>query len=150
MSNIFGNLGAALLIGFCLFCYLLFRTKPKLSAVLSAPNETSIGSEIYATVTVSNPHTTAVSLGTIDIEDKILSGFQVLSIKPQPLEAISLDFLETHSWTFDTIVQPGDSLNITFTLKPIAEGRFTGEIDICNSNNDFTTLILDIVVKNEL
>lgn len=46
-------------------------------------------------------------------------------------------------------VQPGESLAVTFRLKSIAGGRFSGDVDICNPNQDFTTLFADVVVKEE-
>ena len=62
-------------------------------------------------------------------------------VAPQPYE---------RSWDFESVIQPGDSLSVTFQLKPVTEGRFSGDVDVCNPNQDFRTLFADVVVKKRL
>ena len=41
------------------------------------------------------------------------------------------------------VVQPGETRSVTFQLRPVAEGRYSGDVDVCNPNQDFQTLLVD-------
>ena len=126
----------------------LVRELPVLDASLSAPSMAELDSTVTVIVTASNSHTKAIVLDSMDIGDSFLSGFQVVSVQPKPTDTMRIWGMR--SWDFGKSVAPGESVKIQFRLKAIQEGHFSGDIDVCNPNQDSTTLIADIVVRKEV
>jgi hypothetical protein len=130
--------------------YWLLHEAPMLDAKLSVPSEVALDSTATLVVTVTNPHEEDVTLDSIDIADSFLAGFQVVSVEPEPNDTMSVPFMEQRSWDFGEPVGPGKSLTVKFTLKPVSEGRFSGEVDVCNPSQDSKSLLADVVVKKGL
>jgi hypothetical protein len=153
MKKIFlGCLGATLLIlltGTAFIWFVLFRELPMLDATLALPTEAAVESPVDMVVTVSNPHSEAVTLDSIDVDAAFLEGFQVVGVEPEPKGTMLVPFLNQRSWEFGKVLQSGETHSVTFRLKSVMEGRFSGDIDICNPNQDYKTLLADIVVKEE-
>ncbi|MHC4248606.1 MAG: hypothetical protein ACYS9X_05700 [Planctomycetota bacterium] len=150
MRAVLGCLGAALLaavVGVVLIWFCLFRELPKLDAKLSLPSEATLESTMTMVVTANNPHQEPVTLDSIDIDDSFLAGFQVVSIDPEPTDTASVPIVDQRSWTFGKAIPPGESHSVTFHLRPVSEGHFSGDVDVCNPNQDFKTLLADVVVK---
>jgi hypothetical protein len=129
------------------FWYLFVRELPTLEAELKVPLEAELNADIAMTITVTNPHPAAVTLDSIDVDNALLAGFQVIAIEPRPLDTIRVPFVDQRSWSFDRAIPPGESLTVNFTLKPVVEGRFSGDVNVCNPNQDFKTLLADIIVR---
>lgn len=119
--------------------------RPTLDAALDIPATVVLKEAFELRVISTNHHDTPVTLDSIDISDDLFDGFQVISIEPRPKRR--LDIFGMQSWNFGQRVQPGEDFVVTFELRPIAEGRFVGDIDVCNPSQDFQTLIADIIVK---
>ncbi len=129
--------------------FMFFREKPKLEASIEIPAEIALGSTVSLVVKVSNPHQKAVGLDSVDVADSFLAGFQVLSVEPKPTGTTHVPVLDQRSWDFGRAVPPGGKLTVTFTLKAVAEGHFSGDLDVCNPSQDFTTHVVDVVVKGK-
>lgn len=142
---------AALLLMFVAVAgwYLLIREQPLLDAELSVPLQVKVGEAFEMVVETSNPHSRQVSLDSIDIDHTLLQGFQVLAVEPSQHQTENLPFLDQRSWIFEQWVSPGDEYDVTFKLKPLEAGHFTGNVDVCNSNYDWKSLYADIVVEDE-
>lgn len=123
----------------------LFRELPVLSASLSIPSTAQLDSELTLTVTATNPHQDTIVLDSIDIDDAFLEGFQIIEIQPAPEGTMHI--FGMRSWEFGLAVSPGDSQDIQFKLKAVKEGHFSGDVDVCNPNQDFVTLLADTVVR---
>ncbi len=130
------------------WCF-LFKEGPLLNAKLSLPLEAKLGSSTTMTITATNDHTKPIILGCIDISDSFIAGFQVILIDPQPVDTFHISLFNMRSWEFAKIVPPGESIIANFELKPVSEGRFMGEIDICNTNENYKALYADIIVKED-
>lgn len=144
-----GCLGVALLLVVLVVAGLwwLFRASPELEATLTLPFEAQVETPVALVITARNPHAKPVTLDSIDIDDAFLAGFQIISIEPEPGDTTELPFLEQRSWAFKKVVPPGESMTVTYTLRPVTEGRFTGSVDVCNPAQDFKSLFADIIVK---
>ncbi len=145
-----GCLGAAALFAILTagaVWYWFFRDLPNLEASLSLPQTVELDASVTMLVTTTNTHKTAVTLDSIDIDDSFLKGFQVGRITPKPRD--TSHFFGQRSWDFGRTVAPGESLEIEFTLKAIQEGHFSGDLDVCNPNQDFTTQVADVVVRKK-
>ena len=147
---VIGCLGAAVLfvvvvvvVGVVAWSF-LFRELPVLDATISVPAQAALDSTVTLVVATTNAHKQAVMLDSIDIDDSFLTGFQVVSIDPQPTETAHMPLLNQRSWSF---AKPGGSFSVTFTLRAVVEGHFSGDVDICNPNQDFNTLLADVVVR---
>jgi uncharacterized protein (DUF58 family) len=148
--TVLGCLAVALLIvaaGTVFVWFWLFRALPVLDASLSLPREVALESTVPLVITVTNPHEKSVTLDSIDIADSLLSGFQVVSIEPDPTETYHIPIFDQRSWTFGESVMPGGTLSVTFHLRAVQAGHFSGDIDVCNPNQNCTTLLADVVVK---
>jgi hypothetical protein len=147
---ILGCLGVVVLVivvGAGLIWFWLFRELPMLDASLSLPNEAALDSTVTMVITATNTHETPITLDSIDIDDAFLSGFQVISIQPASTDTTHVPIANQRSWDFGTIVQPGGSISVAFQLRAVTQGHFSGDIDVCNPNQDFKTLLADVVVK---
>jgi hypothetical protein len=145
---IIGCLGATALlvaVGTFTLWFLLVRELPVLDTTLSLPSEVAMGSTVSMVITASNPHKEPVTLDSVDMDDSFLSGFQVVGIAPEPTDTMHVPLVNQRSWSFEKQVAPGESISVSFELKPVMEGHFSGDVDVCNPNQDFTTLYADVV-----
>lgn len=130
--------------------YVVGRNLPVLEVAMSLPLEAEMESTVPMVIMATNTHNAPITLDSIDIDDSFLAGFQVVSIDPRPDDTSHLGICHQRTWGFGKPVAPGASLSVTFLLKPVAEGRFAGDIDVCNANQDFKTLLADVVVKKQV
>ena len=145
-----GCLGVSFVVGISLLgavAFFLLSEFPVLDASLSVPPEASLGATITMVVTTTNTHTKAIKLDSIDVGDTFLEGFRVLSVDPEPSDTMRVFGMRT--WFFGERVEPGDSLDVRFALEAVMEGHFSGDVDVCNPTQDFTTLIADVVIREE-
>jgi len=60
-----------------------------------------------------------------------------------------MDIFGQRSWSFGESVSPGETLSVTFTIRALKQGHYVGDMDVCNSNQDFSTVIPNIDVLAE-
>lgn len=137
----------ALVLVVFLFWLVFIRELPKLEAALSLPGEVTLGSTVDMVVTASNEQKLPVILDSIDIDESLFRGFQVVRIEPEPKDTFRVPILNQRGWSFGKEIQPGESISVTFQLKAVTEGRFSGDVDVCNPSQDFKTLLADVIVK---
>ncbi len=138
---------AAMLAALIWFWFI--RELPTLDATLSAPSEVEMGSTLTLKITTTNSHNKPVTLDSIDIDDAFLKGFQVVKINPAPSGTTHIPFTQQRSWDFGKAVSPRGAFSVTFQLKAVADGHFSGDVDVCNPNQDFKTLLADVVVTKK-
>ena len=131
--------------GAVFFWYLLVRELPTLDAELSIPSTAVVGEPIEMRVITSNSHSESLTLGSIDIDGAFLAGFQVLGIDPEATGTFHIPVIDQRSWSFDKPVPTDERLVVTFDLRCINAGHFTGNIDACNPNNDCASMFVDVV-----
>jgi hypothetical protein len=145
-----GCLGAAVVLtltaAFGLW-FLFFRDRPNLDATLTVDPAVELDAITAMVVTATNGHSRPVTLDSIDVDDAFLAGFQVVSVDPRPRETSHIPLIKQRSWEFGRAVPPGGVFTVTFTLRAVAEGRFSGDVDVCNPNQDFTSLLADVMVR---
>lgn len=127
----------------------LFRELPVLDATLSIEPEVELGSTVTMVINATNSHDKAVTLDSVDIDDAFLAGFQVVGVNPEPEGTTHLPIINQRSWEFGKRISPGKVFSVTFTLKAVADGHFSGDVDVCNPNQDFKTLLADVVVTKK-
>lgn len=120
--------------------------KPLLTSTLTVPSEVSMSEKALMVVTSTNNHEEPVTLNSIDIDNQFLAGFQVISVVPGETNNMHVPILDQRSYEFDQVVQPGETVTVTFELRPVQEGRFIGDVDVCNPSQDFQTLLADVLV----
>lgn len=150
MKNVAIGCAVAAVIGLIVLVFgswlLLFREMPMLSATLSLPVEVAVNETVTMTVTASNPHDRTVTLDSIDIDLTFLEGLQVIKITPEPTDTMTV--FGQRCWFFEVDVDAGGSQDVQFEFRALQPGRFTGDVDVCNPNQDFITLLGDIVIKD--
>lgn len=148
---LFGCLGAAIVltgVAALLIWLWLFRELPKLEATVSLPSKVALESTFSMAITANNAHKRPITLDSIDVDDSFLSGVQVERIDPEPTATTHI--CGQRSWNFGQSVAPGTSMVVRFQLRAVQEGHFSGDIDVCNPNQDFKTLLADVVIKKGL
>jgi|GEM_PF-1767834 len=149
-KNVIGCLGGAVLF-VVIFAVVvgvwLSLEFPVLNASLSVPTQASRDATIAMVITATNDHDKPITLDSVDIDDSFLEGFQVISIHPEPTDTMKI--FGQRSWFFERSVDPGESLEVRFELKAVMEGHFSGDVHVCNPNQDVKTLIADVVVRKE-
>lgn len=142
-----GALGLMALTGGWLIWFLLIREGPVLSATLDVPQQVKQGDIVRMKVLTFNPNKRSITLDSIDIDDSFMAGFQVVRVEPTPKDTLRLGILRQRSWEFGAMVPPGTGLDVTFELQAVAEGRWIGQVDVCNPTQDFNSLLADVMVS---
>ncbi len=121
--------------------------KPTLDVRLRCPKSVVVDESFDLVLEARNLHSESIRLDSIDVDFDFLSGFDVVSITPLPTG--HMDIFGLRSWDFGESVSPGETLKITFTLTALKQGHYVGDVDVCNPNQDFTTVIpnIDILAK---
>jgi hypothetical protein len=123
------------------------RVKPTFEVGLKIPDEVVATEEFTLSVDVKNPHGSAITLDSVDVDDKLLQGFQVVSVEPSAKDSMHVPLLDQRTWSFGTSVAAGSVQRIDFKLRPVQVGRFSGNVDACNPGQDCAGAFADIVVK---
>lgn len=121
--------------------------KPTLNVRLRCPESVVVGEQFDLLLENRNLHSETIRLDSIDVDVRFLSGFDVVSITPTPEEP--MDLFGQRCWNIGESVSPGETLTVRFTLKAVKQGHYVGNIDVCNANQDFTTVIPNIDVVAE-
>ena len=149
---IIGCLGAAAIIAAIVavaIWFLLFRELPTLDASLAIAPEVEMDSTVTLTITATNSHTKRVTLDSVDIDDSFLAGFQVVAVDPEPRTTTHMSLTHQRTWEFGKPLASRQTFSVTFTLRPAAPGHFSGDVNVCNPNQDFKTLLADVVVTKK-
>lgn len=129
-------------VGFLIW---VFTELPLLTATITSPDIVQHNEEFNLTIQTMNPHDGDVELDSIDLSTEFLEGFKVLHVDPKPKETFKIFGMRTY--VFERKVAPGEELFVTFKLKGVMKGHFNGDVDVCNPNQDFQTLVADITVQ---
>ncbi len=117
---------------------------------VESPARVKMGEPFAFSAHVNNESTTAVTLRSLDIGDSYLAGISIDRSEPPFSSSQHIPIDNTVSYGFETAVDPGDHLIVTFHVRATKPGVQQGDFDICvNSefNCDFqsiTTLVEDL------
>jgi len=118
---------------------------PSFSVQIETPSEVQLEEEFLMVVTVTNPSDEDAELGSIDIYDSLLDGFEILHVLPEPTDRA--DYFDFHTAYFNTRLAPGESETYSYTLRAKEEGLWVGDIDCCAPNEKFVTTSKAITVS---
>lgn len=121
--------------------------KPTFDVSLVLPAEVVATEAFPLGVDVKNPHGSAITLDSVDIDDALLKGLQVISVDPKPKDTMHVPVLNQRSWTFGLSVPAGSVQRVTFNVRPLNVGRFSGNVGACNPGQDCASTFADLVVK---
>lgn len=114
---------------------------------LEAPSTAAVGEVFTMNVTATNTGEKDTTLGSIDIYDTFLDGFEVVGVMPKPERDNAI--FDFHSYYFDGIrLQPGESASVSFELKAAKPGKWQGDVDCCTPMENFSTAVAWIVVTD--
>ena len=112
---------------------------------LDAPVTAAVGEVFTMEVTATNPGDKTVTLGSVDIYDTFLEGFEVLRVTPTPERDDGI--FDFHSYFFEGMpIEPGGSATVSFKLKAVKPGRWQGDVDCCTPMESFSTAVALIEV----
>ena len=121
-----------------------FMDSPSFAVTIDAPNEIKKNEIFTISIDVANPSEEKITLGSIDVYDSLLEGFEIIKIEPTPYEVSSQFGFQTAY--FSQEIDPRDSFNATYTLKAKSAGLWIGDIDCCTPSEKFVTTSKSIVV----
>jgi hypothetical protein len=124
----------------------MLRVKPTFEVSVAVPTDIVAMEPFALGVDVKNPHGSAITLDSVDLDDKLLTGFQVVSVDPKPKDTMHVPLLNQRSWSFGTSVPAGTTQRVTFNLRALNAGRFSGNVGACNPGQDCASTFADLVV----
>jgi hypothetical protein len=139
--------GLVAVAGFAAGCDVLM-VKPTFEVSVAVPTDIVAMEPFALGVDVKNPHGSAITLDSVDVDDKLLAGFQVVSVEPKPKDTMHVPVLNQRSWSFGTSlsVPAGATQRVTFNLRALNAGRFSGNVGACNPGQDCASTFADLVV----
>ena len=129
---------SALWVGGITLLYLYFTDFPSFAVTIDAPAEVAIEEEFELTVNVVNPSAESVTLGSIDIYNSLLKGFEVMDIDPRPSE--SSEIFDFYTASFSHELQAGERFSVSYSLKAKESGLWIGDIDCSMASRQAYTL----------
>lgn len=129
------------------FAYIAFSGPAPFAVSVDAPDSVTVGEEFELAVTVQNVHDTAAQLGSIDIYDSFLDGFDVVSVSPEPTEELGV--LDFRSFYFEEELGVNESTVVVYTLKAAQAGLWSGDVDCCTPSENFSTATAVVRVVEE-
>ena len=99
--------------------------------------------------TQEHPLDSAITLDSVDVDAKLLKGFQVMSVEPSPKDSMHVPVLNQRTWSFGMSVPARSVQRLDFKLRPVSVGRFSGNVDACNPGQDCAGAFADVVVGSK-
>lgn len=121
-----------------------YGSEPPFRVVLNYPAEVAFGSEFAVAVAVENSSEEAATLGSIDIYDSLLDGFELISSRPAFVGVD--DVLNFQTLWYQTELQPDAPQTFTLTFRATRPGRHGGQLDVCTPTEVCTTVYAAIAV----
>ena len=88
-------------------------------------------------VSITNEADEAQKLTSIDIGNDYLDGILLESSTPSYSESWDFDVMGFMSYDYNMEIPAGETLQIIYTMKGIAEGDYSGSLDVCiNTESD--------------
>ncbi len=128
-----------------LLSFTLLSDPPDFHVVIEAPEKVALHEEFDLKVRVTNPSDETLEIGSVDLADSLLDGFEIISTSPQPDEIVHV--LGTHSTYKNVTLDPGGEWSIHYRMKAVKSGVWTGDIDCCTPMEAFVTNSKTIVVE---
>ena len=114
-----------------------FMDSPNFSVTVESPTEVKREEVFTISIDVNNPSDDSITLGSIDIYDSLLEGFEIIKIEPNPEETDSI--FGFHTAYFNHVLNPRESFRSTYTLRAETAGLWIGDIDCCTPSEKFVT-----------
>ncbi len=124
-----------------------YGSEPPFRVALSHPGDVALGSEFAVAVTVENSSDEAATLGSIDIYDSLLDGFELVSSRPAFVGVD--DVLNFQTLWYRAELQPNVPLAVTLTFRAMRPGRHGGQLDVCTPTEVCTTVYATIAVGED-
>jgi hypothetical protein len=124
----------------------ILREGPQLASRVEVPAQVAAGESFTLSLVVSNPHPDPVTLDSVDVDESLLAGFQVLAVEPEPTHTDAIPFLEQRTWSFGRELPAAGELEVRFELRAVEAGRFSGNVEVCNPEQDCPGQFVDLVV----
>jgi len=112
---------------------------------LEAPMAVKMDDVFSLKVKATNITEEFAELGSIDVYDSFLEGFEVLGVSPSSKSESGL--FGYRSFYFDGLrMRPGESTTVTFELKAVKPGMWQGDVDCCTPSESFSSEAAAILV----
>ncbi|MHC4995127.1 MAG: hypothetical protein ACYTGQ_08760 [Planctomycetota bacterium] len=99
------------------------------SVAVVCPSEAVVGETVDLKVVLSNTQEEAIAEEyTIDLPNRYLEGFMVLTIEPGAQDGTAV--MDTRSYEFFVEMAPGASWEVSYRMRVMRPGEFRGELDV--------------------
>ena len=120
---------------------------PAFQVQIESPEQVTLGEEFDLVVNVTNASESDLTLGSIDVYESLLDGFELISVSPTPSE--TSHFIGMHTSYFSKKLEAQESFTATYSLKAKEEGLWIGDIDFCTPWENYVTVSKAITVTAE-
>jgi hypothetical protein len=79
----------------------------------------------------------------LDIDKNFINNFEIIKCDPEP-KSINIGNWDTH-FQYDSIIQPGNRMNLLIYLKPKTKGVFRGYTRVCEGNQYIEESIIAVI-----
>jgi len=108
-----------------------------IEVAIDQPVDVREGEQFTTIMTVSNTGSVSQELFSIDIADTFLEGVMVVASSPPFRESTHVPIDNTQSYSFNSAIGPGQTLDVKFTMQALYPGVYRGDVDFC-INDDYT------------
>ena len=144
MKRLLGGVGLVLVLG----CGGIGSSTDDFFAEVSAPASVRTGETVEVRVKVYNTAAEQQTLHSLDIDDAIMAGFDVVSSSPPYRDFMHVPIDNTESYEYMRAIPAGGSVDVTLTLSAVKTGYFSGEIDVCvNGDARFNSYPFSMTVQ---
>lgn len=116
---------------------LVMRTEPDFHVAVDHPDTVVVGEEFDVIISVESTNGKSLNLHTIDLDNDLLEGFEIVSMDPKPGSKIQV--IDMTSYTLRPQVRATTKHDFTLRLRATKTGSWGGDIDCCTALGNFLT-----------
>ena len=117
---------------------------PLMDTDIAIPETATLGEPFFIDLSFSNQNDVAATLDSVDIGEELLVGLKIQKVTPSP--STTYEMLAMKTYEFGIEYQPGETGLVRFTVMPLKEGTFSGDIDLCNPEQDYHSFRREVTV----
>jgi hypothetical protein len=140
LAAVMGYIGGALSIIAVGVFFAFGAIEGMLAVQVDEPRRAVVGEPFALRVAISNPGSQTVNFSDLDIPDDFFDHFQIESLSPAASSDSPVRGFGTHTYYFETDVQPGATEHVELMLQPINAGSHLVQFDVCSSGMYCSTI----------
>jgi hypothetical protein len=109
------------------------------------PERVRVGEAVSLRLSITNPADEPRILDSVDVYESFLEGLEVRALTPHPAETNRI--LDFTTYSYSRTLAGGESITLVFDYVATKPGYFSGDVDVCTPEQDYTTVRATISVQ---